>query len=265
MSASRPSNFDFLQPPTPFAGIAEPAWRAETQALADPRAACFYARRTLELVVDYLYERDAAFQRPYETHLASLLAAPCFAANVPPPIVAKARIIKDLGNAAVHGRRPVRQFDSITAVRELFHVCYWFARTYSREWRHEGATFDQALLTPPAQPAPAVKPEELKRLAEELATRDAELRVSRERMERTDAEVAALQAEIAAAKARASRRVDDHDYSEAQTRDFFIDLMLREAGCGAGGWKEGEDVEYPGDGDADRIWPGIRRLRALGR
>lgn len=252
MSATS-SQFGFLRPG--FAPIAEPAVRAEAQALTDPRAACFYARRTLELVVDYLYERDGAFQRPYEAHLASLLTAPCFAANVPAPIVAKARIIKDLGNAAVHGRRPVRQFDSIAAVRELFHVCYWFARTYSPEWRHEGATFDPALLTPPVPsepaggtptpPAPIIKPEELKRLAEELAARDAELRASRERQERTDAEITALRVEIAAAKARAARVVDDHDYSEAQTRDYFIDLMLREAGWGVGGWKAGEDTEYP--------------------
>ena len=43
-------------------------------------------------------------------------------------------------------------------------------------------------------------------------------------------------------KANAARP-DDHDYSEAETRDYFIDLLLREAG-----WvftKPGEDTEYP--------------------
>ncbi len=237
------TNFPFLT--ATFAPIAEPALHAETLVAADPRAACFYARRALELVVDYLYERDATFQRPYETHLSSLLTAPCFSANVPAPVIAKARIIKDLGNAAVHSRKGVRQADAIAAVRELFHVCYWFARTYSREWRHEGVTFDEALLTPSPQPTPALKAEVLQQLAEQLAAKDAELRAIRERTEKTDAEVAALRAEIAAAKARAARVVDDHDYSEAQTRDYFIDLMLREAGWGVGGWKDGEDIEYP--------------------
>jgi type I restriction enzyme R subunit len=39
-----------------------------------------------------------------------------------------------------------------------------------------------------------------------------------------------LQAEIAAAKAANQAVADTHDYSEAETRDLFIDLLLREAG-----------------------------------
>lgn len=55
----------------------------------------------------------------------------------------------------------------------------------------------------------------------------------REQIEKTDAEIARLQQEIAAAKARADTTADTHDYSEAQTRDYFIDLMLRESGWGS--------------------------------
>src|SRR6185503_19149630 len=40
----------------------------------------------------------------------------------------------------------------------------------------------------------------------------------------------ALQAEIAAAKAANQKTADTHDYREAETRDLFIDLLLREAG-----------------------------------
>ncbi len=95
------TNFAILTPS--FSGTAEPAKRAESLALADPRAACFYARRALELVVDYLHDRDGAFARPYETHMASRLAAPCFASQVPAPVVVEAQ---GLGDPT--GRRPAR-------------------------------------------------------------------------------------------------------------------------------------------------------------
>ena len=45
-----------------------------------------------------------------------------------------------------------------------------------------------------------------------------------------DAEIKRLRAEIAATKQANQAIPDDHDYNEAQTRDAFIDLLLREAG-----------------------------------
>jgi len=41
-------------------------------------------------------------------------------------------MLKDLGNLAVHSHKPIRQFDALTATRELFHICFWLARTYAR-------------------------------------------------------------------------------------------------------------------------------------
>src|SRR2546423_486000 len=118
------SNFDALRE---WSESAQSSRRAENAALIDARAACFYARRTLELLVRWLYDNDPALKRPYEDHLASLLAAPSFKQSVPPAIQAKARVIKELGNQAVHGRGVIRQADGLMAVRELWHVTYWFA------------------------------------------------------------------------------------------------------------------------------------------
>ncbi len=47
------------------------------------------------------------------------------------PAVSKARIINTLGNQAVHSQRPIQQADSVTAIRGLFHVCYWLVGTYA--------------------------------------------------------------------------------------------------------------------------------------
>ena len=59
------SNFAFLQAEWPL--LHEAATRAESMVHADARAACFYARRTLELAVAWLYKHDAACACPTRT------------------------------------------------------------------------------------------------------------------------------------------------------------------------------------------------------
>ena len=69
---------------------------------------------------------------PYQDHLSALIHEPSFRQAVGPAVFAKAKLLKDLGNQAVHSTRPVRQYDALTAVRELFHFCFWLTRTYAR-------------------------------------------------------------------------------------------------------------------------------------
>ncbi|MEW5975566.1 MAG: type I restriction-modification enzyme R subunit C-terminal domain-containing protein [Acidobacteriota bacterium] len=65
-------------------------------------------------------------------------------------VFSKARLINTLGNRAVHSHRSVPEADALTAVRELFHVTYWFARTYARAGRPApGLAFDARELPRP--------------------------------------------------------------------------------------------------------------------
>lgn len=50
------------------------------------------------------------------------------------------------------------------------------------------------------------------------------------RVKQPDAEVKQLRIEVAEAKKASEKIPDDHNYSEAETRDYFIDLLLKEAG-----------------------------------
>ncbi len=63
-----------------------------------------------------------------------------------------------------------------------------------------------------------------------------------ESLARTDTQIALLRQQIAEAQKQNELIPDDYDYSEAETRDYFIDLLLREAG-----WtlENVEDREYP--------------------
>src|SRR3954452_23433769 len=99
------SQFGFLQ--SEFAPMYDHARKAESAALSDPRAACFYARLALETAVKWMYERDRALRSPYDTVLSALIHEPTFRNVVGNALVTKARIIKDHGNRAVHDTRPV--------------------------------------------------------------------------------------------------------------------------------------------------------------
>ena len=223
------SNFAFLQPEWPLQF--ESAAQAERLVHADARAACFYARRTLELVLVWLYKHEPALKLPYQDHLSALIHEPGFRATAGDAVFNKAKLIKELGNLAVHSTRKVATADAMTAVRELFHIGYWLARTYGQRHRPAPATtFSTALVAQPAAAAPPQSPAQLQALQAKLAAQDETLGQLLHSKATLDAELQALRAQVAAAKQANATTPDTHNYNEAQTRDFFIDLLLKEAG-----------------------------------
>ena len=90
------SNFAFLRAEWP--DLAEEATHAEHNAYGDPRAACFYARRCLELGLTWLYDADSTLKRPYRSDLAPMLFEPTLRALVGNDIQAKMDIIRRQGN-----------------------------------------------------------------------------------------------------------------------------------------------------------------------
>lgn len=222
------AHFTFLQAEWP--ALFEAAEKTEALANPDPRSACFYARRTLELAVHWLYTHDPALKLPYQDHLNALLHEPTFRQTIGPALFAKAKIIKDLGNLAVHSHKPVRQYDALTATRELFHLLFWLARTYARKARPaDDLTFNPDLL-PKVTPLPPQTLQQLQQLEGQLRERDEKLEELLSGKAALDEELQRLRAEVAAAKLVNAARPDTHDYSEAETRDYFIDLLLKEAG-----------------------------------
>ncbi len=246
--ATSSSNFAFLH--TEWPALQAEALRAEQAALSDPRTACFYARRSLELAVTWLFQaeggRGGSLRMPYQPDLSAYLFEPSFKALVSPALHAKMDVVRKLGNHAAHSARAMGDQDGVAATRELFHVMYWLARTYARNVaaRPDGAVqFQMQWLRPavavtpdvPAAPAASAKAqalaqEQLAKLAQALAARDKALAAEQQKSKALDAELAALRAAVAAAKPLNKAVADTHDYNEAQTRDLFIDVLLKEAG-----------------------------------
>ena len=220
--------FAFLQ--TEWPAVHESASKASAAVHTDPRTACFYARRALELAVAWVYKHDGSLRLPYQDNLSALIHEPTFKAAAGDAVFNKARVITQLGNQAVHSHRPILGTDAMMAVKELFHLGYWLAHTYARGARPApGLTFDPAAL-PKSAPIPKQTQDQLQKLEAGLKERDEKLSTLLADKSALDEEIKRLQAEVAEAKKQSAAVPDTHDYSEAETRDYFIDLLLKEAG-----------------------------------
>lgn len=221
------SQFDFVR--TEWPDVFDAAARAENAARPDPRTSCFYARRALELAVVWIYKHDPAVALPYQDQLSALIHDPTFKQTAGPALFAKARLIKDLGNLAAHSPKPLQEKDSLRATEDLFHFLFWLARTYARGAAPpDSLSFDASKL-----PRDVVSPKnvaQIQQLESELAGRNEKLFELIADRQNIDAELQRLREEIAAVKAANNAKPDTHDYSEAETRDYFINKLLMEAG-----------------------------------
>ena len=167
---------------------------------------------------------------PYEEKLSALIHEPTFKVAAGEAVFSKAKVINTLGNHAVHRAGPIQAADALVAVRELFHVTYWFAHTYARgDKPAPNIQFDPVVRAAQSRHA-RQSVEQIQKLESELRTQDELLAAALAEKSGLAEKIAVLQAEVAAAKKAAMAQPDTHDYSEAETRDYFIDLLLKEAG-----------------------------------
>lgn len=166
--------FEFLKAEWP--DVHEAAVKVAEAALHDPRTACFYARRALELAVTWAFKFDASLRAPYQDNLSALLHEPSFK-RIAGPVFYKARLIKELGNDAAHRTRRITPQDSVGAVRDLFHFCYWFARSYARGARPSPSLVFDAAALPKTSPVPKQTVEQLQQLQAANEAKDEKLSV----------------------------------------------------------------------------------------
>jgi type I restriction enzyme R subunit len=233
------SNFAFLA--TEFAEIFESAKKAESYVAGDPRTAAFYARRTVELAVQWAYKNDSGLSFPYDDRISALIHEPSFQRRAGQAIFTKAKLIIRIGNHAVHETRETSAKDAGDAVRELFHLCFWLARTYAKAPPPDGLAFEATQLQR--------KDDLVKRAFAELTRLKAEMEAKDKSFTELLRDKGDLDAELKVARAERDRirreneqRPDTHDYSEAETRDTFIDLLLKEAGWALNATR---DREFP--------------------
>ena len=219
------SNFDFV----PLQEIKSLALDAEKTALVDPRSSCVNARIALEAALHWMFDNDRELREPYEQNLNAYLKDASFKETTPPHIMASCELIRRSGNKAAHETRPIPANISRYAIAELHKVLYWFTRTYFN--RDISSSFNPEFL--PEGTAADTGRDIARRFAEQLSKNLENARAENVAMKE---EIERLRAIVAEHKTAAAARPDIHDYSEAQTRKFYIDLLLAESG-----WKVGSD------------------------
>ncbi len=234
------SNFAFLA--ADFPAVHDAARSAEKHAASDPVAAAFLSGKAMELAVKWVFGHDPKLTPPYQDTISTLIHDPDFRRLSGEAVHLKAKYINRIRNRAVHEEKKIAPAEALASVKELFHICYWLGRTYGRsEKPADGLAFDPAPLSARSDGL-RMAFSKLKAQQEALEQRDAALEDLRTGKAALDEELQRLRKEVAQARAEAENRTDPHDYNEQETRDNFIDLLLREAG-----WTdfvEGKDVEY---------------------
>jgi type I restriction enzyme, R subunit len=222
------SNFAFLA--AEFPAVHEAAVEAERQAGVSPTAAAFFAGKAVEVAVKWAFRTDPGLKLPYQDNISALLHEPSFRKAAGEAVFAKARYINTLRNRAVHEEKTISSGDAAGAVKELFHVCFWLARTYARKNKPaDGLTFDASVLSR--------RDDVLKKAFVQLKAKQAELDAKNGELtklladkQNLDEELKKVREAVAAARKASEARPDKHNYNEAETRDRYIDLLLREAG-----------------------------------
>lgn len=223
------SNFSFLSDQWSF--LQEDAQRVESYALRDPRSAAFYARRTLELALKWLYDNDTKLDRPYEQNLASMLYEESFKKLVKRGLFTEIAAIHKLGNIAVHEDRAITPKLGSDVTGALFRFLGWVTRVYTPGGANPG-NFDLALL-PKADDTPQASSVALQKLQDALKAKDDAAAAAHEKLSQTEEEVAQLKAQLAElqnVKETNEKTIGADEYTEAETRKFIIDVMLIQAG-----------------------------------
>ena len=222
----------------------EDAQRVEAFALSDPRTAAFYARRTLERCLQWLYKNDTALKTPFDKSLSAMIHEPTFRNNIKGGLFQDIKFIHRLGNLAVHEDQPISSQDGMQTCSAIFRFTGWMARVYSRDGAAPGQ-FNITLLPKQDAVESHASVVELQKVRDQLEAKERAEVAAIAKHQQTADELDQLKVKLALIqeiKDQNQQKIPSSEYTEAETRDAFIDVMLREAG-----WNpKGKNVEeYP--------------------
>ncbi len=234
------SNFHFLEQEWGF--LFSLAKEAEINAKTAPVTSAFYARLTLEKMVNWLYTNEGILNQPYATKLAARMQEQTFRELIPPTIYRDIDFIRREGNLAAHEGKASSKV-SVPSVRFLFRFLSWTSQMYS-EFPPNIPEFDEALIPKVGHREKTLK--EIQRLEKENAEQIELAGQERKKRLEIEEELQKIKAQQAQTESRKKQNmpvpVPSEQYTEAETRDLIIDAMLREAGWDP---EAGNVKEYP--------------------
>lgn len=246
------TNFQFLQQDWPE--LFQRTVKAEQLVITDPRTSLTYARMALELAVNWMYSNDSKLELPFDKSLNSLMKNYEFKNQFPFKLYNEIDLIRKVGNLAIHNK-PVSGVDSDMVISNLYYFTKWLAKSYSVANIEVPGLFDGNFI--PKEGDAALSKRQLENLQSkfdlDLNKFQVELQNSLEKNEKLIEEnelfqkrIAELQAQISTNKQIATKEDEiHHPRNEYETRKYFIDVSLREAGWDLTGARDKEfKVEY---------------------
>ncbi len=222
------SNFNFLKPDWPE--FIDDAKAMEKLVHFDPRGACGRARYLIEQVVLWMYENDEDLELPYDTSLYNITNELSFRKIIGYTIYEKIKVIRKVGNLAVHERKRISEHDALRVCEEAFHILFWLYRTYTTdEDSKEVLNFDPQLV-PKVEAASKETEKRLQEMEVQMEAKAEELRQLQQSLEEKDEAIQQRNREIKQMRLQTRKYADNHNYNEAGTRELLIDVMLRESG-----------------------------------
>ena len=220
------SNFNFLRAEPRFASFADVAIAAERILAIDPAACILNCRRAMEFAVKWMYSVDKDLETPYQDNLQNLMSSEAFRAIVGQDVYVRMDFIRKKGNVAAHDTGRITEAVAMLCLENLHifldFVAYCYATNYTVSFFDAARVKQEPVVTPP----PSVPDVDLQQLIEENKKLKKQLTARREEQQQ-------------------SYVPKPLDVSEYETRKFYIDAMLEDAG-----WIEGKDwineVELPG-------------------
>ena len=225
------SNFSFLA--TPLPDICETAQSAEQFTLVQPVVSAALCRKGLEELVMYMYANDPRLTPsfptdPKERTLAKLIGNWEFKKLVSPVLKDQLFLLKDYGNKAIHaGEAKVTTTEAMVALKALYGICVLAVKTYFGP-SIAILPFNESIL-----PTNAFYPtaDERADLAAKLTEQTLQTDIHAEQLKAKEAEIEALKAQLN--QNTSALKSYTGAFTEAETRQIFIDKLLHEAG-----WQE---------------------------
>ena len=238
------SNFKFLLSEPGFASFAEVAISAEKILHIDPAASIINCRRAMEFAVKWMYSVDTELEMPYQDNLVSLMSREEFRAIVGPDLYARMDYIRVKGNNVAHNSGKASEAAAMLCLENLHIFLDFVAYCYAEEY--EETKFDPQIVKEIATSPAAPRNDKEERIATPVSALARNDSASVE-LQKLIEENKALKEQLTAHRLEQQQTYVPKplDISEYETRKFYIDAMLEDAG-----WTEGKDwlneVELPG-------------------
>ncbi len=222
------SNFDFLVGKEDY-DFAQAAVEAERALVVSPEASAGLTRKAAELAVKYVYNHDSDVIFPEDNTFFDLIKEPTFVEILSPGLDDCLHYIRKLGNGSLHDKRKATRGEAIVAIKGLFEFCSWIDCCYAVN-EYEPHSFNESLL--PDSNSEFVNADMLKALYDELASKKEDILYRDEELAKSIAENEELRKEMSSIRKHNinSRVYRIDELTEAETRQKFIDLELKDAG-----------------------------------